>query len=310
MKEKELKSILDRSMSINNATNTYAGHIDLLIDLVNYGSNLIVRALDSSKKKIEDLIIIGVLLKQIVQMVDGVQILLSAGSTHPAFLQARAAFEGLLYMLFIMKQDSERRAKFYYVSCIRKQKYFALRLTPDTPERTRYEGIYKDFNEIIESLDDSVSTQASTDLDKFNKFLEKPGWKEINDAFENAGKKYPYWYEPLGIKSIALLASDVGESAAYDLYYTKGSEVMHVGSYRDHILLSSGTATLEPIRHLRDANMVLQFSCQTVISSYNKILTKYRFGELSQFKKKYNNDWRQLFLNVPSVKYTYAKKSS
>jgi len=140
MREPELTSIINRLESELNAKTAYSKQIELLTDLVNYGSNLIVRAYDSSKRDIDDIMIIAVLLKHIVQMLDGVQLLISGGNAHAATLQARSAFEAYLYMLWIMKGDSIRKSRYYYVFEIRKQRKWALRATPNTKEREKVYG--------------------------------------------------------------------------------------------------------------------------------------------------------------------------
>jgi len=101
MKEKEFTLLLDRKKHEADVRQHFAGHIDLLIDLANYGSNLIPRAYDSSGKKLEDIIVIGILLKQVVSMIDAVEVLISKGAVSPANLQARAAFEATLSMSMV-----------------------------------------------------------------------------------------------------------------------------------------------------------------------------------------------------------------
>ena len=96
MRETEFKPILDRHKHEGDAKQYFSKHIDLLVDLANYGSNLIPRVYDSSNKKLEDIVVIGVLLKQVVSMIDAVEILVSNGAVGPANLQARAAFESSL----------------------------------------------------------------------------------------------------------------------------------------------------------------------------------------------------------------------
>jgi len=54
----------------------------LLRDLANYGSNLIPRAYSSSGKTLGDAIVIGVLLRQVIAMVDAIEILLCRSAVH------------------------------------------------------------------------------------------------------------------------------------------------------------------------------------------------------------------------------------
>ena len=79
MKEKEFKSIIDRERHEKDAKQYLSKNINFLTDLVNYGSNLIPRAYDSSNKRLEDIIVIAVLLKQVISMIDAIEVLISKG---------------------------------------------------------------------------------------------------------------------------------------------------------------------------------------------------------------------------------------
>ena len=93
MKEKEFKRIIDREKHRREATQVFSKQIEVIVDLVNYGSNLLVRSYDSSKKRLEDSIVIGVLLKQVISMVDAIETLASSGSPQIGHLQfARSSF--------------------------------------------------------------------------------------------------------------------------------------------------------------------------------------------------------------------------
>ncbi len=85
MQEAPHPAILNRDEAIQVAQKHFSGQLALLQDLANYGSNLVVRAYDSSPKKMAEVVVCGVLLKQIVAMVDAVEVLLSSGCSHAAY---------------------------------------------------------------------------------------------------------------------------------------------------------------------------------------------------------------------------------
>ena len=88
------------------------------------------------------------------------------------------------------------------------------------------------------------------------------------------------------------------------MFYSRSSEVMHTASYKDHLQFAKGTVSFEPVRQLRDIHIILRFITLTAISSFKSILSYYRYGELESFARKYMQDWRDTFLNIPSVSYT------
>ena len=181
MREKEFKLILDRAKHEADVKQHFSKHLDLLIDLANYGSNLVPRAHDSSKKKLEDHIVIGVLLKQVVAMIDAVEILISKGAVDPANLQARSAFEASLYIDWFLKGEPEKKAKYYYVSNLRNQRLWALRFKTGTKEEEIFAESLRGLEKYIKTADlDSVERLADEQLTEIDKLLAKPEWYEIN----------------------------------------------------------------------------------------------------------------------------------
>ena len=99
MREIPHQGILNREESQAVVEKRLTKQVELLQDLANYGSNLVIRAYDSSPKKMAEIVVCGVLLKQVVAMIDASEVLLSAGCSHATFLPARTAFEASIYRL-------------------------------------------------------------------------------------------------------------------------------------------------------------------------------------------------------------------
>jgi len=309
MRDKELQLILDRGKHELDAKQHFSKHIDLLVDLVNYGTNLVRRAYDSSNKKLEDVIVIGVLLKHVISMIDAVEVLISKGAVSAAHLPARAAFEASLYIDWILKGESEKKAKYYYVSNLRHQRLWALRLKTGTLEKETFSEALKHIEKYIKTADiEALAKQADGEFNKIDALLSNPGWNEISDEFEKKKNKKTNaecdWYRLLGVSSIRQLAKGVGRLGEYEIFYSRCSEVMHGASYRDHVQFAKGRVTFEPIRQLKDINPVLRLISLAAISSYKSILEVYRYEELTHFARKYQEEWRDAFLNIPSVSYT------
>jgi len=234
--------------------------------------------------------------------------LISKGAVSTSHLQARAAFEASIYIDWILQGDSGKKAKYYYVANLRNQRLWALRFKTGTPEEQIFSEAFKDIEKYIQQDDrGDLEKIAEGEINKIDSLLSKPGWMEISNEFEKVKNKKTGaerdWYKLLGVTSVRQLAKKVGRLGEYDLFYTRSSEVMHGTSYTNHIQFRKGAITFEPIRQLRDIDLVLRFISLTTISTYVSILRHYRHGELSHFRHKYLQDWQQLFLNLPSVSY-------
>jgi hypothetical protein len=309
MKEKELKILLDRDVNIAAVKQTFSKQIDTLVDMVNYGSYLILRAFDSSKKRLEDAIVIGVLLKQVTSMVDGIEVLASQGIVNPAYLQVRSAFEASLYIDWILKSESTKKAEYYYISNLRNTKLWTLRYLKGTKENLDYLELMSDIRDKIKpsSQTKEQEEKAKKQVADIDRVLNQDGYREINTLFEKRRSKTTgldvHWYQLLGIASIKKLAETVGRLSEYVVYYSKGSEFTHTTSYRQHIMFNKRKVTFEPIRHLENMHSVLQAGIGICLSSYFSIINHYRYGESRAFIMKYKTDWQDAFLNMPTITY-------
>lgn len=308
MREQPQSVILNREEPRAVAEQHFAKQTELLCDIANYGSNLVVRAFNSSPKKMADVIVCGVLLKQVVTMADAVEVLLASGCGHAAFLPARTAFEASIYLDWILAGDSERRATRYIVGNYRDERLWAARAIPGTTEEAAFTQIAKTLGLNIHANRPTLASDATAHLAEVNRILAQPELRAIDKEFTTAKKKRkrdPEWYELDGLKSIRQVAEKVGRLAEYEFFYSKGSQVTHTGSYKDHIRFADGQVRFKPIRHLEDINMLLNFIVSLCIGTYMKVLKQYRPGELTAFSKKYLEDWRDPFQNVVSVKYDF-----
>src|SRR5689334_9665827 len=118
--EAEFVGLLEREKATSDVRRAFPDQLKLLRDVVNYGTNLIPRSFNSSDKELKDLVVIGILLRQVVAMLDSVEVLLSAGAVYGSGLQARAIFEASVYMDWIFRENAAEKALYYYVHNVRR----------------------------------------------------------------------------------------------------------------------------------------------------------------------------------------------
>ncbi|GAH32376.1 unnamed protein product [marine sediment metagenome] len=150
--------------------------------------------------------------------------------------------------------------------------------------------------------------EIKKDIEDIERILKQDNFIDINEKYEKMRIKKTgeeaFWYKAYGVKSLRQIAEMVGRLAEYEIFYPAGSDVTHSTSYRDHVRFHEGMITFEPIRKLEGADSVLQNIIGIALSSYKSILKNYRYGELSHFKKKYIQDWRDGFQNITHVTYS------
>ena len=308
MKEKEYQALIDRSTSISQVQENFSDILDVLCDVVNYGSNLIPRCFTSSKRGLEDAIILGVLVRQAIAMFDAIEILISNAAVYPCHLQTRAIFEASLYLEWILMADTEKRAKYYYVANIRQERIWAQRTQSGTPENLAYEKIMKPFSNVVLDTTKSLGDKGQKYLQEINRILAQSSLVDIDEHFEayraKSKLKYdPYWYAPLGPRSVRQIADAVKRLHEYELIYSESSEVMHSTSQKHHIKFSQGLIEFTPIRYLDGIDIVIRLSMSMMLKIYMDVLKYYRPDETINFGKKYNDDWRKEFIGIRGVEY-------
>jgi hypothetical protein len=200
--ENEFRPLLDREHVVEDIAKHLKPWTDLIHDLASYGSNLVPRCYGSSEKSLTEMVVLAILLPQAVAMLDGVDILLANGSAHVANLQMRALFEASVYIDWILLNDSERKAQYYYVHNLRRKRVWALRTQPGSEES-------KDFLNMLEKvgiqISDEVRVSAAQRIQEIDRIISQPIFAPISSDIEKSrrGKKFdPAWYVPLGERSL------------------------------------------------------------------------------------------------------------
>lgn len=295
--------LLDRDGVISDIKEHLKPWCKLIEDVTNYGSNLIPRCFISSERQLKDAVVLAILLRQVVAMLDGVDILLSNGACHVSQLPARALFEASVYIDWILQGEAERKSLYYYVHNLRRLRVWAKRTQSGSPEAEAFLAATKKYGF---KLADEVQASSGKQLEQIEKVLSQPKFAEISADFDRLrkGKKYDLaWYVPLGPKSLSALAKAVDKVAQYLVLYSPASDVMHGSSYERHVLIGKGDITFQPIRSLEGFETVLRFSVGDAFGTYRKILQEYRPGELPVFGRTYLEKWQQTFLHFPPIKY-------
>jgi Family of unknown function (DUF5677) len=302
--ESEFPPLLDRGKALADVKRAFSGQLEMLRDVTNYGTNLIPRCFGSSDKGLKDVVVLTILLRQVVAMLDGFELLVSNGSVHTAALQARALFEASAYIDWILSADSEKKATYYYVHNLRRQRRWAQRFQQGSPEATAFAALGGDLPSL---RDQNAIDQAAKTLKDIDRVLSQTAFAVVSQAFDKyapKGRKGDQaWYVPLGMRSLSGIASAIGRSAEYAVFYSTWSETMHSSNYAQHVRVGQGTITFEPIRKLSGFRSLFTTTAATVLNTYRKILEHYRPGELQAHFRKYRENWQKALMEVPTIKY-------
>ncbi|MCK9532567.1 MAG: DUF5677 domain-containing protein [Gammaproteobacteria bacterium] len=311
MTDKPYEPLLNRERHSGDAQEHYARQLELVADVVNYGTNLIPSCLASSDRQLGDVIVTSVLLKQVVLMLDALGVLVREACADASILQARALFEASLFLEWMLTDDQEKKALYYYVANVRKERQWVKRGVTDDPEQTQFFRNLGEFSDALKPTRQKLSQFAPDRLREIDEFLAKEPYASINREYETIRGNRPFepaWYAPLGESSVRGVAKSLGRLHEYEIFYVQSSETMHASRHGPHIKISQNQVKLEPIRHLEGVGTTLRFALSVTFHTYQKVLGRYRPGQLAEMQRRYVNEWREAFMSIPQV--TYKKSGS
>ena len=200
--------ILDRHLFREMIREPFGQQIELLNQLVNYGTNLIPRCYESSGKGIPDAVAIASFLKHGVSALDAISILAKEGASWACVPHLRSLFEIRLYLKWIFKEDFERRATAYFVWEIRRKRYWLRCYLQGTPEQAAHADHMK--GSAGEHITPPYSqADLATEIAKEDRRLSAVEVTAVNALFDAMAKKSGKdidWFAPFGPRSIRALA--------------------------------------------------------------------------------------------------------
>ena len=303
--------ILDRPEAAAHVAQHFSDVVAVLADMVDYGSHLIPRCLASSANRLTDVVLLPVLTKQAVGFLDAGQVLLDSGCVNPAALQLRALFEVSVYIAWILRRDTDRRARAYYVANLRRRLDWAKRVRPGTDEFRRLSRDYRSIR--IRNPLKGRQSEVAQEIADVERRLGKADFRQMNAAFSRRRGKRAYdpeWYAVLFPKnqkaSLYTLAKQTDHRAQYRLIYEQGSEMMHSSRLDPHVRVEAKALRIRSLRELTDFGHIAQLLMGEAMSTYLLVLRHYRPNEADNFAKKYAESWRAAYMNRKTLKYEYV----
>lgn len=290
--------ILDRDIPAVLARQQFPSAFSLLRDVVAYGTNLIPRCIGSSSQTLLDVVILGSLLRQAVAMLDSVEVLLDRAAVQAAALPSRTLLELYFSILWIQAEESDRRAKHYFVWNLRQDKLWASRLIQGTPDNEAFHHVNERFGLREGDADSEEVKNAAAEVAAVERLLSRDEIKDIASNFDLHRMRRGYevqWFVPTGSSSIREMAIKLDLKAEYDALYSPLSAVAHGARYTTNIKLGP-EPMLKPIRDTHEFGTIASLSLSISFEIYRKILGWYRASELSNFSRKYVEEWQAAFM--------------
>jgi hypothetical protein len=301
------QALLNREEVKGQARNHYGAQLDLMEQIVNYGTGLIFRAYQSTDRSLSPSIVCNVLLKHVVQMLDATQVACKAGACPAAQLPARAALEASLAMQWMLDADPLYRARCFVVRDYRNRATWARRLIPGTADFVFWLEQCGRMGTDITQLAPDEMARIVGDLTNIEAHLKREELAPINEEYDRRRKtrwRDVDWWELSGAQSLAQVATRLERLTEYQVFYQTGSSAIHLSTHLSHFtVVEEGLAALKPIRHLEDLHDLVTNVVSTAMATYRTVLRHYRPLEVEALDRKYESEWREPFKKTKKAVY-------
>ncbi len=291
MPTESLKSLLDRDLSRVAAMEVIENDSALLREIVNYATNAWARCADSAKGNENEDVAVTSLYYHIIEMTDGIDVLISQQCTVPAIPLLRSSFEANLSLRYILQDRYVERSLAWLAHDIRRRIGIYEALDPST-ERGKQAQAINNADHVAKSIDFSDIGPTKENADRLRRLLDKKQFRPVVQEIENLrtrGERSPKWFRLFGgPRTLFELAQRLKEGAHYEILYRYWSEVAHATSVERIIAPDkSGSFGVRRMRDPNDTGQIASMAASFLLEATRRMLLRFRPGEEGNLKTWY-----------------------
>jgi hypothetical protein len=276
-----LESILYRELSKAQAKPDIELASGVLQELVNFASNALVRCATSTEgEENEDLAVLS-LYRHIMEMTDGVEVLISESGVTPAVPLIRSSFEALISMEYIVEDDARylTRSLAWLVDYVHQRLHLYESLDPSTSRGQEFRQALNQDN-TVKTIAIPLQPSVKQAIGNLQDLLAKPQLAAIHLELTQLKGQRKWYRLYAGPDNIRELAHHVGRGAQYDFLYRYWSRVSHAHDFAPFIASTpDGRPAIRGIRDPSDLKNVANFAASFMLGATRVLIGKFRPGE-------------------------------
>jgi len=294
------KGLLDRKFD-PDFESLLAPLADTLDGCVNCGTQ-VLGWLNRPTSSYGDLAVV-MLFRHVVEMMDGIAVLVRAGCAEPTKLLLRSMLESGLGLKYICetKVSWEERTIAYQVCYAHERIRSYRRMDPSHQEGKHLKSVLeKDgLGQSIVAAQQDMSSQ----IENLERMLAKPEFAPVEAQYQSHRSKHPKWYSlNSGPNSVQELANHLGYQVWYEILYRYWSEETHAADAIGHITRGSdGNACIEGLRHPRNLQQSASLAMGLFLDIGQTVIDSFVPERRTEFAKWYVGGVRDVYLRVVST---------
>ena len=300
MPTKQFEPLLYRELRKVEANKIIEIASPLLQEEINYATNAFQRCQESAIGVADEHLPVLASYLDVIEMTDGIEVLVSQSCAIPAIPLLRSSFEALLTIDYILEGDYQRRAFAWLVCYVHERLSQYEMLDPSHPKG-------KDF--LTTFAADSVSKymklpsfpNLSQSIQNLKSLLNDPNYQVADYEYQNLKskrKRKPNWYSLFGGPgTLRELAKHLSRGAQYDVLYRSWSRITHADDLSRFLTQTNrGSPTFNPIRNPKELKQVSKIASTFILGATRKMIRKFRAGEKASLERWYRSEARERHL--------------
>ena len=302
--------ILDRDAARRDVNKAYAPQLEVLREILDWGTHLQARLLKTAPQDPEHAIFAGLFFRRVLEVLDLAEISFRDAHLAGANIAARCMLEAVWSIEYALT-DIPYLTRCMLVWSRRRDREWHLRLIPGTAEHTAFRDEVLHIHERIAA---GVDPKALTDeVARMDRLLATDPYYAINARFDEIrGQRSndPNWFAPAVVPagdrrypSYRQLARATGHLDEYSGFYAIYSGAVHGSALRDAMTFGPDRIEFEPLRRVDGFQPPFTLTAFLPIRAYRAVLEHFRPDELPAFRETYMT-WRERLNNLPRVTIT------
>ncbi len=291
MPTKQFEPLLYRELRKVEAKEVIEIASPLLQEEVNYATNAFQRCQASSTgAKDEDLPLLVSYL-HVIEMTDGIEVLVAQSCPIPAIPLLRSSFEALLTIDYILEADYQRRA-FAWLVCYVHERLSQYEMLDHSHPRGKEFLATLAADEVSKYMKLPSFPNLAQAIQNLKSLLKNPNYQVADSEYQrlkSRRKRKPNWYSLFsGPSNLRELARHLNRGAQYDILYRYWSHVTHAADLSRFLTKTDeGYAAIKPLRGPEELKLVSEIASSFILEATKKMLGKFRAGEMASFGRWY-----------------------
>lgn len=307
MPTEEFKQLLERAFSKEAARPITEIASPLLQELVNFALWAFRRceAEAAETGQENEHVAAFVLFRQIIEMCDGTEVLLSNSCGTAAIPVVRSQFEASLALSYLLESDTQysQRALCWFCTHIHNAIARRVKLDPGTQQGMTYLDAYeREFTEV--ARDRTPNAALAAEVGELRAMLTGPQLARIEAEHQrtHAQRRFPEWFALFGgPRNRAELAQILRREAEYLFLYGDFSGVAHGTDMSRYVTGLQGRPAFDAVRRPDELQRLALLSALLTMRAIREMIQRFRNGENLEvwYMRDVQPLWRQLVdLNI------------